>query len=144
MSDAHAEESSSGSPSELANSPVRVQVEDEVIQMVGASGEMEEFRHCQRSTTLMNMKAAAGTSVLPVTHSGIKLWQEAVESVLNSEIWHLRRTLELSLVVQVCSHTCCPAHSAKAELDANERTHDALSKYLIWRHTMLWSVYFLH
>ena len=102
MSGAGAQERGSDSQSEQASSPVRVLVEDEVVQVVSMSGEMEVLRHFSRSTTLMDMTAAAGTSALPITHSGIKLWQQAADSMLNTETWHLHRTLELSLVVQVC------------------------------------------
>jgi hypothetical protein len=83
-------------------SPITVVMEDGIVQIVGSSGETEELRHFCRSTTIMDMsEAEAGTSVMPVTRSGIELWQEAVDSMLSKEIWHLKRAVELALVAQV-------------------------------------------
>lgn len=89
-------------PAAEENSAVNIIVEDEAVLIVGEDGGMEELTHFQRSETIMNMLGAGdGTSVIPVTRFGIKLWQTAVDSMLNSEIWHLQRAVELSMVAHV-------------------------------------------
>lgn len=87
-----------------ADNPLRVLIEDGVVMLV-ESGTTVELRHYARSKTIMAIPgdAEAGTSVLPVTRNGIRLWQEAVDSLLITEIWHLHRAMELSLVSQVFS-----------------------------------------